>query len=99
MPQKASGVVSRVADKQQHTVSDLDGEIFLKKVAPAMMKVNGDETTFVPDSDVNRDGHVNIDDMSKPIFHVVILAIVICQFVLIFSHSKQKCAYRIAKNR
>ena len=60
MPQKASDVVSRVADKQQHTVSDLDGEIFLKKVAPAMMKVNGDETTFVPDSDVNRDGHVNI---------------------------------------
>ena len=49
LPEIVSGWASGIQNKHQHTVPDLDGEIFLKRVAPVV--------------DINADGAVNILDL------------------------------------
>ncbi|MDE0685765.1 MAG: dockerin type I domain-containing protein, partial [Candidatus Poribacteria bacterium] len=52
LPQEVSGWSSGVENQRQHTLADLDGEIYLK---------SGLETS--PTADVNGDGVVNIQDL------------------------------------
>ncbi len=59
LPEKVSGVASGVKNKHWHTIPDLDGEIFLKKVTPPINEI---KKTTAP-ADVNNDGKVNIDDI------------------------------------
>ena len=54
LPEKVSGVASRVENKHWHTIPDLDGEIYLKSES-------GLETP--PTADINADGTVNILDL------------------------------------
>ena len=73
LPEKATGVANGIAGIK-HTIPDLDGEIFLKKVAsPA--DINGDGTVNIldlvivanafgkADPDINGDGTVNVLDL------------------------------------
>ncbi|MCG9130059.1 leucine-rich repeat domain-containing protein [Candidatus Poribacteria bacterium] len=54
LPEMVSGVASGVENKRLHTLSDLDGEIYLK---------SGSRLETSPTADVNGDGIVNILDL------------------------------------
>ena len=74
-----SGVASGVAEKRSHTLSDLDGEIYLKSESrleiSSTVDVNGDGVVNILDlvavanafgknvPDVNADGTVNVLDL------------------------------------
>ena len=74
LPQEVSGWDSGVENQRRHTLADLDGEIYLKKVSPPT-DVNGDGIVNILDlvavanafgkdaPDVNGDGVVNILDL------------------------------------
>lgn len=74
LPQAVFGWSSGVKDKRRHTLADLDGEIYLKKVSPPT-DVNGDGIVNILDlvavanafgkdtPDVNDDGTVNVLDL------------------------------------
>ena len=78
-PEAVSGVASGVAEKRSHTLSDLDGEIYLKSESrleiSSTVDVNGDGVVNILDlvavanafgknvPDVNADGTVNVLDL------------------------------------
>ncbi len=73
--EEVSGWDSGVAHQRQHTLADLDGEIYLKAETPPIADVNGDGTVNVLDlvivanafgeaaPDLNGDGTVNVLDL------------------------------------
>ena len=75
LPQAVSGWSSGVEHQRQHTLADLDGEIYLKAEAPPTADVNTDGTVNILDlvivanafgeaaPDLNGDGVVNILDL------------------------------------
>ena len=74
LPEMVSGWASGIENKHQHTVPDLDGEIFLKRTTP-VVDINADGAVDILDlvlvangfgtaePDVNGDGVVNILDL------------------------------------
>ena len=75
LPQEVSGWSSGVEHQRQHTLADLDGEIYLKAETAPTVDVNGDGTVNILDlvivanafgeaePDLNGDGTVNILDL------------------------------------
>ena len=75
LPQAVSGWNSGVEHQRQHTLADLDGEIYLKMETPPTADVNGDGIVNIQDlvivanalgkaePDLNGDGVVNIQDL------------------------------------
>ena len=62
LPEKVSGVASRVENKRWHTIPDLDGEIYLK-ASPTSNPKRNDTAEVIPAWDVNEDGSINKTDL------------------------------------
>ncbi len=62
LPEKVSGVASRVENKRWHIIPDLDGEIYLKAL-PTSDPKGADTVEVIPAWDVNEDGSINKTDL------------------------------------